>query len=92
MKKKIFKYEILLVGLYEINLPIGAHILSVSAQDGDLFIWVLVDPMAGLERRCFEWFATGEDIRCDIGIDREYIDTVYIADGRLVYHLFERFN
>lgn len=92
MKKTIYKYDIKIDDKFEIQLPIGAEILSVQIQYGDPKMWVLVDPAAPIAPRVFEVFGTGHPIHYDMGIDRRFIGTFQIQDGRLVFHLFERID
>lgn len=89
MKKQIWKFS-LGEGSNTILMPKDAEILTVQTQQLIPVIWALVDPNAEKEERHFEVFATGENIHCDMGIERKYINTFQIADGILIYHLFER--
>jgi len=91
MKKQIWKFS-LGEGSNTISMPKGAEILTVQTQQLIPVIWALVDPSAEKEERHFEVFATGENIHCDMGVERKYINTFQIADGVLIYHLFERIN
>lgn len=76
---KIFKYEVSV----EIEMPVGATILSVQMQGGTAQLWALVDPYAGTERRRFAVIGTG----WDIPDHHVYLGTW--QDGPFVWHLFE---
>jgi hypothetical protein len=43
-----------------------------------------------MEKRRFEIFATGEEINCQLGIERKYLGTFQIFSDTLVFHVFER--
>lgn len=86
--KKIYKYVVPLEG--EIELPKGSRILSFQIQREDPCIWVLVDPLEeALEARQFRIVGTGHPMGEDLesGV---YLGTVQMANGALVWHLFER--
>jgi hypothetical protein len=84
--KKIYKYEILTDG--KLLLPNGAIVRKVAAQGDSIFLWAEVDPDRSRLERCFEVFATGQEITEGMGIDRVYLDTLFI--GAYVCHVYER--
>ena len=89
MKKQIWKFPIISDKGY-IDMPQGAEILTVQAQNNIPCIWALVHPENENQPRYFEFYGTGFDIHCDMGIERRYIDTFQLDSGALVFHLFER--
>jgi len=93
MKKTIYKYLLSVTDLQEVSLPIGAEILTIQTQGETACMWALVDPNEmQKEIRYIEIFGTGHRINCDMGVDRKYISTFQMIDGRLVFHAFERTN
>ncbi len=72
-----------------ILLPIGAVFLSVQTQNDRISIWYLVDPEAALELKKFRFVATGSP--CNIPITN-FIGTVQLYNGSLVYHVFDITN
>lgn len=90
MKKKIYKYPIEIKDKQQLELPVGAEILSVQTQYGEVQMWALVDPNAQKETRMFEVFGTGNDVYYDMGVDRVFISTIQLEGGALVFHIFER--
>lgn len=90
MAKTIWKFPLVLSNTQEIPMPSEARILTVQEQDGIPCIWAMVNPSNTLEIRIIEMFATGQSIREDMGVDRQYIGTVQLYNGQLVFHLFER--
>lgn len=83
---KIFKYRIENIDQQEIEIPEGGKILTVQKQHEMAFIWVLVDPENKPEKRVFVVVGTGSSFN-RYGYD--YIGTYQMADGALVWHLFE---
>lgn len=72
----------------EIELPIGAEVLSVAFQ-GDVFcMWAKVDTDAETEVRSFKAFGTGHEMPRQMGIDYKFIGTGFMHNG-LVFHVFE---
>ena len=69
------------------RLPGGFH--DVGEQDGQLFLWAVVDPKQELVDVPIEVYGTGRDMARFIhGEIREHIKTVHMRDG-LVWHVFQ---
>ncbi len=88
--RTIWKFEIPnLSGLNEIAIPVGGTILHFALQHGTPCIWVLVDvePKQSNEIRKFIIIGTGHKIPEDIQL--QYVDTIQMVNGFLVWHLFE---
>lgn len=85
---KIFKYEVQIQDSIVIDLPIDSKILSFQVQNNKPYIWVLVDPAKQTVSRYFTIIPTGTEIEYldDVLI---YIGTIQMAQGALVFHLFE---
>lgn len=93
MKKKIYKYRLRVIDRQTIKMPKFARVLSVGVQEMEVYIWAMIVPEAEEEDRVFEIFGTGHDIRYDMGVDREFVGTFQITNGKLfVGHVFERRN
>ena len=86
MDKTIFKYTFNIEGKIELILPKGAEILRVYEQFGVPCMWAVVDIDVEKETRVFRIVGTGHKI--DFDIDK-YIDTFLMANGNLVWHMFE---
>ena len=89
MTNKIFKYDLRILDVQVIRLPKGSAILTVQMQYGVPKIWVLVDENEEEVDRTIEMFGTGYPI--DMTNGRKYLGTVQELDGRLVWHIFERY-
>ena len=87
MKKVVYKYKLQITKvIQEVVLPQGAQILCIKMQNDELCMWALVDPDQTYNEvvkiRCA---GTGHEITEDV----EYIDTVMLLDGELVFHFFK---
>lgn len=84
---RIWKFPIGIVDLQNLLMPEGAEILTAQVQEGGLFLWALVNPAAPAQRRVIEILGTGFEIA---DAERKHIATAQMADGSLVWHVFER--
>lgn len=83
----IWKYELPLSSLNNLEIPSGAKILTVQVQNNKPCIWVQVDENNTKETRTFRIYGTGHTM-----LDEK---TTYIGtwqDGIYVFHLFEVIN
>ena len=86
---KIYKYSIR-QGTSKILLPKNADILCVKIQNDRPTLWALVDvDTEEREERVIRVLATGFDSVENPGT-LKFIDTVLLAGGQLVYHVFEQ--
>lgn len=90
MEKQIWKYRVD-IGNFTLDIPRDARILTVQTQREQPCIWVLVDTSAKIkETRFFSLYGTGHPVISEKDEKLEYIGTFQLADGSLVFHLFER--
>jgi len=82
--RTIWKYEI--QPECEIEMPRGAEILTVQAQNDIPQLWGLVNPAAEKVKRSFHAYGTGHEVPDQPG---RHIGTVQLEDGTLVFHIFE---
>jgi hypothetical protein len=84
---RVYKYKLRLTDFQGIDLPVGAKILTVQEQRGEIQLWALVDQdQDHTERRFIEIAGTGHDILNDV---KDYITTFQQLGGNLVWHVFE---
>lgn len=69
-----------------VQMPEGAKVLSAHVQNGSICIWALVDPSKPMVLRTFKVIGTGWKIE---DTQLEFIGTVLLESGRLVFHVFE---
>lgn len=86
--KTIWKYPLKLTEEQIVEMPANAHVLCVQTQYGVPNLWALVDPVNLPEARKFLTFETGHVNTALAGLVN-YIGTFQIAQGHLVYHVFE---
>lgn len=86
--KTIYKYPVLIVDSFSLELPTQSKILAFQVQEGEPFIWALVDTGHDLEERFFSVRGTGNLIEPERAKSDIYIGTVQMQYG-FVWHLFE---
>jgi hypothetical protein len=90
MSRRVFKYPVsgsALVanhGMFDLELPIGAQVVHVSMQHGQLCLWALVDPDAAAERREFVMCGTGHPVP----ENATHVQSFLMDDGEFVWHIF----
>ena len=90
--RKIFKYELHLGTDTVIEITEGSKVLKCAIQGERICLWILVydehEFSVPRERRRFRIYGTGHPIVQD-SEDMEYIDSVLVDGGSLVWHIFE---
>ncbi len=84
--RTIWKFPLLLQDHQTVKMPQFAKIISAQFQKGVLCLWALVDDEAPLEPRQIVICPTG-GTRPDQYVN--HIGTVQMANGDLVWHIFE---
>jgi len=86
----IWKFTLPINDVVGVDMPIGAELLSVQADQAGqldrLTAWAMVDSNAGIERRVFAMLGTGRPITAEIR-KRDHVATV--QHGQFVWHVFE---
>jgi hypothetical protein len=92
MENSIYKYNLPLQdGVIKVDMPFGAEVVSAGVQGDDIFLWAEVNPKETIGTvRFFEVFGTGHPIPVDMGIERRFIQTVFM--GWMVFHIYERLD
>lgn len=70
-------------------MPKNAEILTVMVQNDIPCVWAEVDDTQPTEKRYFRWAGTGYILDTNEYITKQYIGSVMMLDGALVFHLFE---
>lgn len=78
----IYKYHLPTSGL--VDLPEYADVLSVGEQEGEIYLWALVDPHEMHVLREFRVYGTGWTCEED---PRDFVGTVQMQNGP-VFHIF----
>lgn len=85
--RSIYKYPIDITDEQAVYMPKGSTILHVAEQQGRVCLWAMVDPGAKTATRRILVFGTGHP--CDDAIGMNYVGSVLIAGGQLVFHVFD---
>jgi hypothetical protein len=84
----VYKYPLHFIGsghVVAVDLPKDAEILRVDKQDGDCYLWALVNAHKSSEQRKFVLYGTGTEIDKDLNL--KYVNTFF--DTFFVWHIFE---
>lgn len=93
MYKRIYKYKLQITDKQEVKLPMDSLILSVHNVKDELCLYALINPdQPFIHKRIIEIFGTGNDVRCDMGIERKFLGTVILQNNYFVAHVFERIS
>lgn len=86
--KTIYKYPIMITNGQTLPIPVGANMLTVQVQNGNPFIWAMVDTDAPVEDVSIRVYGTGHLISESSNL--EYIGTFQsMYGGNLVFHVFK---
>jgi hypothetical protein len=80
----VWKYVLAPVPEQTINIPVGAQLLHVAEQNGQLCLWAKVDPSGAVVSRRFCVAGTGQEMPAYT----EYLGSA-VLHGDLVFHVFE---
>lgn len=87
--RAVHRFVLDLTDEQDLLLPADAHLLHVARRDGTndrIDLWALVDPDQPPEPRRIRIAGTGHDLGDDA---LDYIGTVQLVSGRIVFHVFE---
>jgi hypothetical protein len=98
MTHAVYRYPIDITDEQVLSMPEGAKILKVARREGGSVVlgvgahepvdmWALVDPAAPLQDRRLRIAGTGHSLS-DVN-SLSYLDTFQLANGQLVFHVFE---
>lgn len=85
MRQCVWKYELRIEDNQTIAIPARSELLAVQMQYGTPTLWARVEPEARLVNRKIRISGTGHD-----SAEGHYIGTVQLAEGRLVFHVFDQ--
>lgn len=87
--RTIWKFALEMVDSQKISMPRDARILSAQIQGGTgtLCLWAEVIPGRAQRLRTIEIHGTGHDLADDAEL--QFIGTVQLYEGGLVFHVFE---
>ena len=87
--KVIYKYQLAVQEVQELELPANSKILSVQFQGEQLYLWAMVNKESGaaIHKHTIEIYGTGQDIENGVGNKRTHLATVQ-SQG-FDWHVFE---
>lgn len=86
--KTIYKYPIKIADKQSFPMPVGANILTLQTQNGNPFIWAMIDTEVPTEEVSIRVYGTSYPISESSNL--EYIGTFHAMYGRnLVFHVFK---
>jgi hypothetical protein len=85
----VYKYPFQLDDEITLMLPSGFKTLKVDVQRNELCLWALVDPDNKTIPVGFRIAGTGHPIEKHPNIEYRYVDTILLAGGDLVFHVFQ---
>lgn len=89
--RRIFKYPLVITDEQEVELPVGAEVISALNQRGQLVLYAIVDDsVSKTEKRIVRIFGTGHVVDVYHGSNSEYdfIGTVSMMNDELIWHVF----
>jgi len=89
--KIIYKYPINTLGYTAITLPINYKILKIAEQRQSINLWAEIDTDQ-TEFSSVGLLIVGTGHEFELPSSAEYLDTVFIAQGNLVYHIYKITN
>lgn len=89
--KIIYKYELKVESIQTVTMQIGAKILSVVEQHGQIVLYALVDRrVKGIEDVGIVILGTGHEVTDETLDGFKFIDTVKLDNGDSIFHVFYR--
>jgi hypothetical protein len=87
MRKTIYKYKLEITDIQSIETPGFPQFLEPQFQNGELFIWAIVEPGKETTKEQIAIYGTGNPVPDDISSDI-FLGTIQM--GPLVWHIFHK--
>ena len=87
---KVYKFSLEISDEQKVLMPEGAKVLTVQVHLCFFFFWAECNPDEEPVLRTFLICGTGHSI--DDDIEKEYIGTIQMCEGSIVFHVFEKKN
>lgn len=85
---KIFKWTLEPKGRQTIQVPWCSQVLSVQTQGANISLWMLCDERNDLVDFDVVMHTTGQEIPASVSEVLDYLGTIQLCDGKIVYHFF----
>ncbi len=86
MAKVIYKFPLKIDEANEIMVSEGYEILTVQTQNGNPFIWIIIETENRIDKCILEIVYTGNPMLQKF---KKYIGTFQLLEGILDYHVFQ---
>jgi len=83
----IWKFKLEISAESVVSMPNAAQVLCVKMQNGEPFVWALVDPAHPIMKRVFNIYGTGHQHET---ISGDYLGSVLMLNESLVFHVFDK--
>ncbi|AUR81727.1 hypothetical protein NVP1089O_77 [Vibrio phage 1.089.O._10N.261.51.F9] len=87
MSQSVWKYPLKVADEQIIEVPQGAEPLKAEMQNGELCLWMLVNPAAERGSRKVHIHGTGHKVS-DFVTRSDHVDSFMMCGGTLVFHVF----
>lgn len=87
--KTIWKYQIPVLEIFDVELPKGAEIVRFANEGGKLWLWAVVEPDAPLEPITLRAFKTGAEMPTGISLRYLGCAAIYIQQELMLYYFIE---
>lgn len=88
-KKTIWKYQIPVLEVFDIDLPKGAEIIRFENEGGKLWLWAVVNPDEEIKPITLYAFKTGAEIPTEINLRYLGCAAIYIQAELMLYYFIE---
>lgn len=87
--KRIYKYQLAVDDVQEIEMPAGARPIAVQVQHDTPYLWAIVNHDSNNSKMnvAFRTYGTGHQMD-DLDEYPAYVGTYQLKDGMLVFHVF----
>ncbi|AUR82382.1 hypothetical protein NVP1023O_73 [Vibrio phage 1.023.O._10N.222.51.B4] len=87
MSKSVWKFPLKVADEQYIDVPVGAEPLKAEMQNGELCLWMLVQPSSNKVTKKVHVHGTGHNVDDALTLG-DYVDSFMMHDGALVFHVF----
>lgn len=92
MNNTIWKYILNAGQVNNIDIPLGAEVLSVETQGDDIVLYALVNSVEKSKQQIeVRAYGTGHDIDVNLS-DYNFLGTAKLHNGSLMFHVFYKSN
>ena len=87
MTQQVWKFPLRVEDEQIIEVPVGAEPLKAEMQNGELCLWMLVQPSSNKVSKKVHVHGTGHYVSNSV-TSSDYVDSFMMHGGALVFHVF----